>query len=215
MKTIAIDAKVRERIGKGGARTARREGQLPGVLYGQGKKIALTVDHKEFLTAFHEAAGEALVFDVTLPGQPPLKSIAREFQRDPVSLEFMHVDFLHIDMSKPVHVMVTVHLVGEPDGVKNYGGILEHSARELEVSCLPSNIPSHIEIDVSGMAVGDSIHVSDIKTENFEFLEEMERVVAHVASPTVEKAATDEDGGPVSATVPTVAETQSKEEGES
>jgi large subunit ribosomal protein L25 len=187
MKTIPISADVRERTGKGGARTARREGRLPGVLYGKGESIHLSVDRKEFIRAMQDAHGENVIFDVTLPGKAPLKSIARDVQHHPVSRGAIHVDFQHIDMSKTIHVSVTVQLAGEPEGVRNFGGILEHVARELEVSCLPANIPSHIEIDVSGMMVGDSIHVSDITPENFEILAEGSKVVAQVAAPTVEK----------------------------
>jgi large subunit ribosomal protein L25 len=187
MKTIPIAALVRERRGKGGARSTRREGRLPGVLYGQGESIHLSVDRKEFLKALQDAAGENVIFDVTLPGKQPLKSIAREIQHDPVSRTAIHVDFQHIDMSAKINVSVAVHVVGDPEGVRNFGGILEHVSRELEVSCLPANIPSHIEIDVSNLMVGDSIHVSDLTPENYEFLEDPGKAIAQVAAPTVER----------------------------
>jgi large subunit ribosomal protein L25 len=134
-----------------------------------------------------DAAGENVIFDVTLPGKQPLKSIAREIQHDPVSRTAIHVDFQHIDMSAKINVSVAVHVVGDPEGVRNFGGILEHVSRELEVSCLPANIPSHIEIDVSNLMVGDSIHVSDLTPENYEFLEDPGKAIAQVAAPTVER----------------------------
>jgi large subunit ribosomal protein L25 len=195
MRTIAIQAESRERIGKGGARTARREGRLPGVLYGQGLNIHLTVDRREFGRAIQAAAGENIIFDLTMPGEAPLKSIARDVQRHPVSRDLVHVDFQHIDMNKPVTVGIVVHLLGEPEGVKNFGGILEHPSRELEVSCLPANIPSHIDVDVSHLMVGDSIHVSDLPSSGFEFLDEPGRVVVHVAAPTVEKVVEEGEEG--------------------
>jgi large subunit ribosomal protein L25 len=196
MRTIAIQAESRERTGKGGARSARREGRLPGVLYGQGKSIHLTVNRREFGRAIQAAAGENIIFDVNLAGESsPLKSIARDVQRHPVSRELVHVDFQHIDMSKPINVSIVVHLLGEPEGVKNFGGILEHPTRELEVSCLPANIPSHIDVDVSAMMIGDSVHVSDLPSSGFEFLDEPERVVVHVAAPTVEKVVAEGEEG--------------------
>lgn len=187
MKTIPIEALERDRRGKGSARASRREGRLPCVLYGQGQSLHISVDRKEFLRAMQDAHGENVIFDVTLPGQTPLKSIAREIQHDPVSRAAIHVDFHHIDMSQKIHVSVAVHLTGEPEGVRNFGGILEHVARDLEVSCLPADIPSHIEIDVSQLMIGDSVHVSDITPEKFELLEDDSKVIAQVAAPTVEK----------------------------
>jgi large subunit ribosomal protein L25 len=211
MKTISIEATPRERIGKGGARTARREGRIPGTLYGQGKTISLSVDRRDFARKFIAAHGENVIWDVTLPGEAPLKSIAREIQHDPVSRSMLHVDFQHIDMSKTVHVSVVVHLIGEPEGVRTFGGILEHVSRDLEVSCLPLDIPVSIDVDVSGMQIGDSIHVSDIVTDRFEMISEGERVIAHVASPTVEKTAEEEAAEAVTAAE--AADAAAKEDG--
>ncbi len=185
MKTIVIEAENRENTGKGSARSTRREGRIPGVLYGQGKNIPLSIDRRTFVRALIAAHGENLIFDVTLPSEKPLKAIAREIQQDPISRGVVHVDFQHIDMSKPIHVSIQVNLSGEPEGVKNFGGILEHPGRTLLVECLPSNIPSSIEIDVSELMVGDSIHVSDITPDGFVFQEELTKVIAQVAAPTV------------------------------
>jgi large subunit ribosomal protein L25 len=188
MKTIHIEGEIRDRLGKGGARTSRRDGRIPAVLYGRGKTIHLTVDRKEFVRAMQEAQGENIIFDVKLPGESkPLKSIAREIQHHPVSRSAVHVDFQHIDMLKKIHVSVVVNLVGEPEGVRNFGGILEQPARELEILCLPSEIPASIDIDATELMVGDTIHVSDVTPDKFEFLQEGSKVIAHVAAPTVEK----------------------------
>jgi large subunit ribosomal protein L25 len=192
MKTITIRAEERTRKGKGGARTSRREGRIPGILYGQGQNVPLTVDRKEFATALINAGSANVIFDLTLPGQAPLKSLAREIQTDPVSRRMIHVDFQHIDMTRKIHVKVAVHVVGEPDGVKNQGGILEHVARELEVSCLPADIPEEIRVDVSHLTVGAAVHVSDVKAEGFEFLEDPNQVIALVVAPTVEKTPAEE-----------------------
>ncbi|HMB70697.1 MAG TPA: 50S ribosomal protein L25 [bacterium] len=195
MKTIPINAEVRERTGKGGARTARREGKLPGVLYGQGKSIHLSVDRREFTRALNEAQDENALFDIKVPGESAaLTSIAREIQHDPVSRIALHVDFQYVDLTKPIQVEVAIHLIGEAEGVKNFGGILEHVGREVEVQCLPTEIPTHIDVDVSALMVGDSIHVSDLPSEGFEILTLGSQVVAHVAAPTVEKEPEPEEG---------------------
>lgn len=188
MRTISIQANLRERVGKGGARTSRRDGQLPGVLYGQGENVAISVDRKEFANAMQEAHGENVIWDVAIPGRESLKSIAREIQHHPINRHLMHVDFQYIDLSKPIQVSVVVHLLGEPEGVKNFGGILEHVSRELDILVLPANIPAQIDVNVAEMLVGDSIHVSDLPTDNFEFVGDPARVVAQVAAPTVAKA---------------------------
>ena len=104
----------------------------------------------------------------------------------------MHVDFQHIDMTKKIQLDVAVHLQGEPEGVRNYGGILEQPARDLAVLCLPIDIPASIDVDVSEMMVGDTLHVSEIEPRGFEFVDDGSKVVAHVAAPTVEKTPAEE-----------------------
>ncbi len=192
MKTISIAAEVRKLTGRSGANAARREGKIPGVLYGQGKSVTLAVNRKEFIKAMHEAHGENVLFDVTVGNEAPLKSILREVQHDELHRYITHIDFQHIDLRKKIHVKVAVHLHGEPEGVKTYGGILEHTSREVEILCLPAEIPPHFDVDVSKLMVGDSIHVSDLPAGNWEFLTEAVRVVAQVTAPTVEKVETTE-----------------------
>jgi large subunit ribosomal protein L25 len=216
MKTIPIEARLRERTGKGGARTARREGQLPGVLYGQGKSIHLSVDRREFTRALSQAHDENVLFDVKVPGEPGvLTSIAREIQHDPLTRMALHVDFQYVDLTKPIHVQVAIRLVGEAEGVKNFGGVLEHVAREIEVLCLPTNIPSHLDVDVSALLVGQSIHVSDIPAVGFQILTLGSQVVAHVAAPTVEKAPAAEAAPAEGAAAPAEAAAGEKAAGES
>jgi large subunit ribosomal protein L25 len=186
MKTIVIDAQRREQTGKGGARTTRREGNIPAVLYGQGEVIHLHVNRRDFARKLQDARGENVIWDVTFPGEKPRKSLAREIQHHPIHRSMIHVDFQHIDLSQKIEVSVVVHLVGEPEGVRNFGGILEHAGREVTVSCLPADIPASIEVDVSALMIGDSIHLSDLPAENFEFLDDPHKVIAHVAAPTVE-----------------------------
>lgn len=190
MKTISIAAKVREKTGRSGANQSRREGMIPGTLYGQGKTVTLEVERKDFVKAMAEAHGENVLFDVTIGGGAPLKSIVREIQHDVLHRMVTHVDFQHIDLSKKIHVKVAIHLHGEPEGVKTFGGILEHSGREVEILCLPTEIPPHFDVDVTKLLVGDSIHVSDLPKGNYEFLTDPHRVIAQVTAPVVEKIET-------------------------
>jgi large subunit ribosomal protein L25 len=145
------------------------------------------VDRKEFLKAMHEAAGENVLLDVTIDGASPLKSILREVQHDTLHRFITHLDFQHIDLNKKIHVRVAIHLHGEPEGVKTYGGILEHTTRDVEILCLPAEIPPHFDVDVAKLLIGDSIHVSDLVRGNYEILAEPTRVVAQVTAPTIEK----------------------------
>jgi large subunit ribosomal protein L25 len=188
MKTISIAAEVRTKTGRSGANAARRDGKIPGVLYGQGKTIVISLDRKELIRAMNEAHGENVLFDVSIGTQAPLKSILREVQHDELHRFVTHVDFQHIDLNKKIHVRVAIHLHGDPEGVKTFGGILEHTTRDVEILCLPAEIPPHFDVDVTKLLVGDSIHVSDLPKGNWEFLTEPMRVVAQVTAPTVEKA---------------------------
>lgn len=188
MKTISITAQERARTGKGGAREARRQGRIPGILYGQGQRVPLSVDRRELARALLDAHSQNVIFDLTLPGKAPLKTIAREIQTDPVSRLMIHVDFQHIDMTKKIHVSVAVVLKGEPEGVKTYGGILEHVTRDVEILCLPADIPESITVDVSNLLVGGSVHVSELPA-GYDYLDDPHKVIALVAAPTVEKTA--------------------------
>lgn len=187
MKTIAIAAQSRTKTGRSGANASRRENRIPGVLYGQGHVVPLSVDRKEFVKAMAEAHGENVLFDVVVDQKTPLKSILREVQHDTFHRFVTHIDFQHIDLSKKIHVRVAIHLHGEPEGVKTFGGILEHTSRDVEILCLPAEIPAHFDVEVSKLLVGDSIHVSDLPKGNWEFLTEPQRVVAQVTAPVVEK----------------------------
>ena len=193
MKTIQIEAAPRERLGKGGARTLRREGRIPAALYGQGRMESLSVGRKEYLEALAESHGDNVLFDVVISGGDPLRAIVRETQIDVLSREITHLDFHHISMTEKIRVAVAIHLTGEPEGVKTFGGVLEHVTREVEVLCLPSDIPSHLEVDVSGLLIGDSVHVSDLAAYGADIQEESDRVIAMVAAPTVVEEPTEEE----------------------
>ena len=184
--TATITARSREGRGKGAARQTRREGRIPGVLYGHGEdSVPLTVDANELQRLVHTISIENTIVDLDLGSGEPYKVLIRELQRHPFRDEFVHIDFFHVAMDEKIQVEVPIVLIGTPTGVKNKGGVLDHQLRELEVFCLPGSIPEKIELDVSHLDIGDSIHVSDIELPDVEILTDLDRSVVAVLAPTV------------------------------
>jgi len=185
MAIVPLEGQVRPGTGKGPARSARRAGLIPGVIYGAGEKpTALAVPKKEFELAIKSAGGNVIVA-LKLGNSVEQTAIIREVQRDPISHDIIHLDFHHISLTEKVTVEVAVHLVGTPDGVKNGGGILEHITRTVEIECLPTSIPAHLEADVSALGIGDSIHVRDLVITNADVLSDPDTTIATVVPPTV------------------------------
>ncbi|HZI89956.1 MAG TPA: 50S ribosomal protein L25 [Candidatus Polarisedimenticolia bacterium] len=215
MAIVSLDAAQRADKGKGVARRLRVDGRVPGVYYGRGEdSIALTVGLKDLMSVLESADGSNVIVDLKLSGAAAKdrKALIREIQRDPVAGSILHLDLQHISLTERITVEVPVVLVGTPTGVKDGGGILEHLLREVEVECLPTDIPAKLEIDVSAMQIGDSLHVSDLKLEQGEILTEADRAIAAVVPPTVlEEAKPAEEGA---AAEPEVIGAKEKEEGE-
>ena len=175
-----ISGTTRKDSGKGAARTHRREGRIPAILYGHGEdSISLTIDYNEFDRLVHAVSIENTIIDLDVDGGR-YKVLVREVQRHPYRGEPLHVDFFHVAMDEKLHVEIPIILVGNPEGVKNKGGVLDHQLRELEVFCLPGNIPEKIEVDVSELDVGDSIHVRDLDLPDVEIQTEMDRIMAQL-----------------------------------
>jgi len=195
MAEVNLEVEKRETMGKGPAKKLRTGGKIPAVIYGHGEEtVPLTLDGKSFHAILHSHHGENVIFEIQIPGrEASLKAILREVQHHPVTREILHVDFQHISMTEKITVQVPVSLVGTPDGVMNKGGILERILHELEVECLPGDIPEHIEVDISRLDVGDSIHVSDLKVTKVKVLTDPERSIATVVPPTVMKAAAEKE----------------------
>lgn len=192
--TATISAQTREGRGKGAARTSRREGRIPGVLYGHGEEsVPLSVDAGELQKLVHTISVENTILDLDLGDGEPYKVLIRELQRHPFRDEFVHIDFFHVAMDEKIQVEVPIVLLGTPTGVKNKGGILDHQLRELEVFCLPGSIPEKVEIDVSDLDIGDSIHVNEIQLPDVEVLTELDRAVVAVLAPTVVEEVEEEE----------------------
>ncbi len=186
MAIVPLKGRVRAGTGKGPARQARRDGQIPGVMYGHGDTpVALAIDRKEFELAVKTQRGSNIIVALKLDSAAEQTAIMREVQRDPVSHDILHIDFHHISLTEKVVVDVTIHLVGLADGVKNHGGILEHITRTIEVECLPTEIPPSIDADVTHLAIGDSVHVRDLNVPNAVILTDADVTIATVVPPTV------------------------------
>jgi len=186
MAVIQMKGSRREGVGKGFARKARALGNIPGVLYGHGETPqALAVDSREFSTAMRTNKGSNAIVALDL-GAGEVTALVRAVQLDPVSHRVIHIDFQHISLTETIHVEVPVHLVGIPVGVKDGGGILETITRELQIRCLPTAIPASLDVDVSGLAVGTSLHVADLKFEGISIETDPHVTVATVVAPTVE-----------------------------
>ncbi len=191
MEKFKIIVHKRELLGKGAARKLRGQGLIPAVFYGpQTPSMAVTVDRRDIIRILER--GQNVLIDLKVQDGTEKKGgsahvvVIREFQVDPVKGLPIHADFLEISMEEKMTVEVPIRLVGKPEGTE-MGGILEQIRRELEIECLPKDLPAYIEVDVGHLNIGDSIHVEDITAETIKILTEPHQTVATVVPPTVEK----------------------------
>lgn len=158
-------AERRDDAGKGVARKLRAAGRVPGVLYGHGEDpISLSVNSRELLHLFHHGGGSNALIGLEIDGASHL-TIPREIQRDHIRGSFIHIDFLAVSRDEKIKVTVEVNETGEAEGVKA-GGVVEHHLREVEVECLPQDVPERIEVDITEMLLGDMLHVRDLTAPN-------------------------------------------------
>ena len=179
----------RTTTGKGAARTLRRQGKVPGVIYGHNRTPeSLAIDSSALKKMLGGISAGTTVLDVVVDGRPPVKALIREIQRDSVRpAEILHLDLYEVRADEKVTVSVPIHLIGIPDGVRNFGGVLDHSLRELEIEVLPADIPDHVELDVTTLTIGHSLFVRDLKVERAEILNEPDTPVCTVVAPRTEE----------------------------
>jgi large subunit ribosomal protein L25 len=184
MATVSFNATAREKGGKGAARQLRSRGQVPAVLYGRGREpLTLTLNARDLDKMLGHIQAESTVIEVTVDGQTA-KTLIREIQRHPIKRQILHVDFQALVAGEKVVVSIPIVLTGTAEGVKLEGGVLDQTLRELEIEVDPSSIPDHVELDVTNMMIGDSLHVSDIKVpEGVEIQDDPETSVAVLAAP--------------------------------
>jgi large subunit ribosomal protein L25 len=185
-----LQVATRTDTGKGAARTLRRSGKVPGVIYGHNRQAeALAIDVGALNKMLIGISAGTTVLDVVVDGRPAVKALIREIQRDSVRpAEILHLDLYEIQADEKVTLAVPIHLVGIPDGVRNFGGVLDHVLRELEIEVLPADIPEHVELDVTALTIGHSLFVRDVKIEKAEILNDPDTPVCTVVAPRTEEA---------------------------
>jgi large subunit ribosomal protein L25 len=193
MEEIILDAEQRQEVKKGKVKDLREAGFIPAVVYGHTKEsLPIKVSHAEFLKLVHQHRIEGVIISVKIKEdkkQGVRPCIIKEIQYEPVHGDIMHVDFNEISLTKAIKVNVPVEAKGEAVGVKQEGGSLEHILWEVEVECLPTDIPKKIEVDISALKLKDSIHVKDlIKPANVKILTNPDAVVLSIAEPMKEEA---------------------------
>lgn len=188
---IVVEAKKRTEHGKNASRRLRREGEIPAVLYGGGRDVvSLTVSPKALDSILHSEAGENTLFSLKIVpgGMEPGRVMIVEHDVDPVTEKLLHADLMRIAMDKKIRVEVSIHTTGIAKGVKLQGGILDHPLREVEVECLPGDIPERFDIDISELELGKSYRVSDLTIpERVTLLTDPHSPVVSVIAPQVEK----------------------------
>ena len=195
MASANLSVTKRDSSGKGVARSLRKDGRVPAVIYGHGREPqTLSINTRDLEKLLEHISAENTVIDLDVDGTAS-RTLIREIQRHPFKRQILHVDFQELVAGEKVIVRVPVILVGVPDGVRMDGGILDQTMRELEVEVDPANIPNHIEVDVTKMVIGSSLHVSDITLpEGVEVIAEEDASVAVVSAPraAVEAVAAEE-----------------------
>ncbi len=194
MATVKLSALARAATGKQGAKHTREQGQVPAVIYGeQGETISLSIGATELRVALGTPSGRNVIVQLVLDGKDMNRAVIRDMTRDPITREILHVDFQRISENRPIHIRVPVVVIGSCPAVKEGRGILDHTMRDVEIRCLPRDIPMNIEVDVSKLDVGRAIHVNELVHENVEFLDTPERPVVDILQPTIFKI-DDEEG---------------------
>jgi len=189
------------KFNKNAARRVRAAGNIPAVLYGAGHQaVAVEVDPKHISKILFSESGHNTIFDVDLGDRSPVKAMIVEWQREPIKDRLIHIDLKRIAMDKQLKVSVRVKLMGVPLGVKTHGGILDQVLREVEIECLPADIPSHIDVDVSHLGLHEVLRVSGLPhSDKIKYLEDEDATVAHVVTIREEAVPTAEVGAEVAA----------------
>ncbi len=192
-----VAAKPREgKFNKNAARRVRAAGKIPAVLYGPGAEpVAVEVDPKQISRILFSDTGHNTIFDVEIPGKPAAKAMIVDWQREPIKDQLIHIDLKRIALDKVLRVKVRVKLLGVPVGVKTEGGILDQVMREVDIECLPTDIPSHIDVDVTELGMHQVLRVSGLPhSEKIKYLNSEDATVAHVVTIREEVVATPAEG---------------------
>ncbi|MBV8205910.1 MAG: 50S ribosomal protein L25 [Acidobacteria bacterium] len=202
-ENLSVQAVPRQPNGKNEARRERQKGRLPGVLYGASKQpVTISLDPRQIARVLHSESGHNTVFDLAVDGEQT-KAMIVDWQYEPIKGALLHIDLQRIAMDQVLHVRVPVVLKGEAAGVKQQGGILDQVTREIEIECLPADIPSAIEADISELVFGKVLRVSDLAHhEKIRFLTDENTVVAHITAVKEEVAPTPADAAAAATEAP-------------
>ena len=189
-QTANLQAFTRRETGKGAARSLRRQGKVPGVIYGHDRTPeALAVDTNALNKMLIGISAATTIVDVAIDGRPPVRALIREIQRDSLRpAEIIHLDLYEVRADEAITLAVPIRLIGIPDGVRNFGGVLDHSLREVEIEVLPGDIPEHVELDVTALTIGHSLFVRDISIPKARILNDPDTPVCTVVAPRTEEA---------------------------
>src|SRR5947208_8310399 len=186
-----LEATARGTIGKNEARRTRRDGKVPAVLYGGdgNRATSIAVDPRALLRILHSEAGQNTLISLKLAGGGDARVLVKDFQLDPVTHSLLHADFYRVAMDKVLHLTIPVTVHGEPKGVKQQGGVLEFIRREIEIECLPGDIPEHLDIDVSELMLHQGVRVRDVPIDpRWKPLTEADAMLVHIILPKAEEA---------------------------
>src|SRR5712691_130829 len=186
-QTVSLAATLRDKTGKGAARQARFQKKIPAVIYGHGRATqTLMVDALALEKALTGIEPASTLIELSVDGKTT-RALIREIQRHPIRPDIIHVDFYEIHSGEKITLKVPVHLVGAPDGVRNGGGVLDQVTREVEIEVLPEHIPDRVELDVTALKIGDSLHVRDLTIGNAVILTGADLTIAVVVPPRAEE----------------------------
>ena len=190
MKQLELKVITRKETGRGSNRRLRASGKLPGVIYGKKGSRPLIIEQTDFRVLWKAIAGVTALIQIDVEGDKPALSIIKEVQRDSRTDQFIHIDFHEVSTTERMQTNVAVHIIGESIGVKNEGALLEVFAHNLEIRCLPTDLPSTIDVDVSELHTGDAVHIKDLKEiEGVEYLADPELLVVACVAPAVQEEA--------------------------
>src|SRR5262245_14064469 len=216
-----LEAKARDTFGKNEGRRTRREGRVPAVVYGatggnDRTATPISVDPKALSRILHSESGANTLISLKLTGAPEARVLVREYQLDPITHQILHADFYRVAMDKVLQVTIPVVVKGEPKGVKQQGGILEFIRREIEIECLPADIPENVEIDVSDLMLHQGVRVRDIPVNpKWTPISDADMMLVHVIMPKAEEVAAPAEGAaaaPAAAAEPEVIKKGKKDE---
>ena len=200
-----LEAQTRESFGKNEARRTRREGKVPAVLYGGDGKAAtpISVAPKALLKILHSEAGQNTLIALKLAGAGDARVLVKDFQLDPITHAVLHADFYRVAMDKLLQVTIPVVVHGEPKGVKQQGGLVEFIRRDIEIECLPADIPEHIDVDISELMLHEGVRVRDVATNpKWKPVSDPDMMIVHVIMPKAEEVVAPAEAAAVATATP-------------